>query len=108
MGDSRNIPVVEPGHADPTAGDQVNAVLFTQDVHLPGAKAGITEHAALGQQIGKITLRLGGLQGPSPARARMALMRVRMASTSSCHKAFSAGALSTCDTTWAPNPGGLE
>ncbi len=49
----RNIAVVEPGHADPTAGDQIDAMLLTQNVYLIGAKAGVTEHAALGQQIGK-------------------------------------------------------
>ncbi len=64
----RNIAVVEPGHADPTAGDQIDAMLLTQNVYLIGAKAGVTEHAALGQQIGKIPPPAGLPAGPSPAR----------------------------------------
>ena len=38
-------------------------MLLTQNVYLIGAKAGVTEHAALGQQIGKIPRRQGCLQG---------------------------------------------
>ena len=96
----RNIAVVEPGHADPTAGDQIDAMLLTQNVYLIGAKAGVTEHAALGQQIGKIPAGRAACRAFTSA-TRMALMRVRMASTSSCHRAFSSGSLSTCDTTGA-------
>ncbi len=101
----RNIAVVEPGHADPTAGDQIDAMLLTQNVYLIGAKAGVTEHAALGQQIGKIPAGRAACRAFTSA-TRMALMRVRMASTSSCHRAFSSGSLSTCDTTGRQTPAG--
>ena len=47
-GDPLDIAVVETGHADPAAGDEVDTELLAQTLDLGGAQPRVAEHATLG------------------------------------------------------------
>ncbi|EOA06823.1 WbpN [Herbaspirillum frisingense GSF30] len=57
LGHACNVAVVEAGHADAARADSVDTELFAQTVHLGGRQAGVTEHAVLAQQEGKVLVR---------------------------------------------------